>query len=113
MSATPKKVSTAKKAPTKKPATKAKSKAASAKKPAAVVLRSFRPARQTEPFFTFQATRQTVYWLILAVIIISLAAWVLQLNARVQSIYDQIEQNSITIEDLSTRKLPAKAPATE
>lgn len=108
MSAAPKKATTSKKAPTKKPATKTKSKAASAKKPAAVALQSFRPAKPTEPFFTFRITRQTVYWLILSVIIIGLAAWVLQLSARVQSIYDQIEQNSMTIDELSTQKATVK-----
>lgn len=104
MSAAPKKTSSAKKTPVKKPATKAKSKAASAKKPAVATLQSLRPSRPTEPFFTFKITRQTVYWLILSVIVIALAAWVLQLNARIQSIYDQIEQNSINIENLSTEK---------
>jgi len=108
MSAAPKKASSPKKNTAKKPATKTKSKAASAKKPAAQPLQSFRPARPTEPFFTFKITRQTVYWLILSVIVIGLAAWVLQLNARIQSIYDQIEQNSINIEALTTEKESSK-----
>lgn len=108
MSAAPKKASPVKKAPAKKPAAKAKSKATSAKKPVVTTFQSFRPSRPVEPFFTFRITRQTVYWLILSVIVVALAAWVLQLSARVQAMYDQIEQNSITIEDLSTQKAPAK-----
>ena len=95
MSAAPKKANSPKKSPAKKPAVKAKSKIASPKKPATQAVQSFRPSRSTEPFFTFKATRQTAYWLILSVIVIGLAAWVLQLNARIQSIYDQIEQNTM------------------
>lgn len=108
MSAAPKKASSAKKTPAKKSPAKNKSTAASAKKTAVLPMQSFRPARPTEPFFTFKITRQTVYWLILSVIVIGLAAWVLQLNARIQSVYDQIEQNSINIEALSTEKESAK-----
>lgn len=108
MSAAPKKASSPKKSPAKKPTVKAKSKTASTKKPAAQAIRSFRPSRSTEPFFTFKITRQTIYWLILSVIVIGLAAWVLQLNARIQSIYDQIEQNSMNIETLTAEKESAK-----
>lgn len=108
MSAAPKKASSAKKTPAKKSPAKNKSTAVSAKKAAVQPMQSFRPARSTEPFFTFKITRQTVYWLILSVIVIGLAVWVLQLNARIQSIYDQIEQNSINIEALSTEKESAK-----
>lgn len=89
---------------TKKPAAKK----SSAKQTKNAALRSFRPAKITEPFFTFRITRQTVYWLIISVIVIGLAAWVMQLNARVQAIYDQIDQNSLTLQELSTK--PVSTP---
>ncbi|MNH50130.1 hypothetical protein D3C73_17370 [compost metagenome] len=108
MSAAPKKASSPKKHTAKKQVAKAKSKTTSTKNTTTQPLQSFKPAQSTEPFFTFKITRQTVYWLILSVIVIGLAAWVLQLNARIQSIYDQIEQNSINIEALSTEKESAK-----
>ena len=113
MSAAPKKANLPKKSPAKKPAVKAKSKTTRTKKPATQAVQSFRPSRSTEPFFTFKDTRQTAYWLILSVIVIGLAAWVLQLNARIQSIYDQIEQNSMNIETLTAEKESIKkAPDT-
>ena len=101
----------------KKPASKAK---AAAKKPAVrrapaksrnatsvkrvstapALVRSFRPAKPDEPFFTFRITHQTVYWLILAVIVVSLAAWVLSISIKVQNIYDQIDATTRATENL-------------
>lgn len=54
-------------------------------------VRSFRATPRTEPFFTFRITHQTLYWVILAVIVVSLAAWVLSISIKVQHIYDQID----------------------
>ena len=101
----------------KKPASKAK---AAAKKPAVrrapaksrnatsvkrvstapAPVRSFRPAKPDEPFFTFRITHQTVYWLILAVIVVSLAAWVLSISIKVQNIYDQIDATNRATENM-------------
>lgn len=52
---------------------------------------SFHATRQAEPFFTFRVTHQTIYWLILAFIVVGLAVWVLSISIRVQNIYDQID----------------------
>ena len=52
--------------------------------------RSFRRA-PSEDFFTFRITHQTLYWTILAVIVLALGIWVIYINDRVQSIYDQID----------------------
>ena len=98
------------KAAAKKPAVKrapAKSRSATSVKrvstaPASV--RSFRPAKPDEPFFTFRITHQTVYWLILAVIVVSLAAWVLSISIKVQNIYDQIDATTRATENM--RKMP-------
>lgn len=57
-------------------------------------LRSFAPATESTPFFTFKPSIQTVYWLILGVMVLSLGAWVININARVQNIYNQIDANT-------------------
>lgn len=117
MPAATKKTSAVKKAPVKKPTVKnkatetakktvAKSKPVT-KKTATKALRSFRPSAPTEPFFTFRITRQTIYWLILSVIIIGLAAWVIQLSVQVQAIYDQIDRNELLLQDLTEKKTPS------
>ena len=113
MPAATKKTSSVKKAPVKKStvknkatATVAKSKPA-AKKTTTKALRSFRPSAPTEPFFTFRITRQTIYWLILSVIIVGLAAWVIQLSVQVQAIYDQIDRNELLLQDLTEKKTPS------
>jgi hypothetical protein len=46
------------------------------------------------PFLTFEFTIQSVYWLILSVIVLALGAWVMYLNIKIQSIYDQVEINT-------------------
>ena len=71
------------------------------KKPA---MRSFVRAKNTEPFFVFKATHQTIYWLILCCLVLALGIWVLTLNMKIQRIYDQIDQNS----DLVIREVPTK-----
>lgn len=94
-------MATAKK-PAKKPATKkapAKSAARttikrSTKRPVAPVMRSFAPARTTEPFFTFRITHQTLYWLVLAMIVLALGVWVTVISVKVQQIYDQIDETN-------------------
>lgn len=55
--------------------------------------RSFVRSRETQPFFIFKVTRQTLYWLILSILVLALAIWVLVLSVRVQNIYDQIDAN--------------------
>lgn len=86
---------------TKKPAARAKtSKKHPAKKTAAAPkvakakqapVASFRVAKPEQPFFTFRITRQTLYWLILSVAVLSLGVWMITINQRVQEIYDQID----------------------
>lgn len=78
------KVTKAKKAPVKKSAPKAK-------KPAKVEHRTLRRSTDNTPFFTLRLTHQTLYWLILAGLVIALAAWVMHLSGRIQDIYDQID----------------------
>ena len=78
-----------KRAAPKRPATKTTVKRAT---PASASHRSFRVTRESEPFFTFRITHQTVYWLILCGLVLALGAWVLSINNKVQHIYDQIDQ---------------------
>jgi len=88
----------AKKAPVKRAAAKPVSKTTVRTKKAPVPeMRSFRAARVSEPFFTFRITHQTFYWLILAVLVVGLAAWVMSISIKVQHIYDQIDATNQAI----------------
>lgn len=102
---------------TKKPARKTASKAPVKRAPAKVAhkttvrratktkkpeMRSFRASRQQEPFFTFRISHQTLYWLILAIIVVGLGAWVTSISIRVQHIYDQIDQTNSEIMSMPT-----------
>lgn len=76
---------------TKKPAAKRMSTKKAAKQP---VMRSFKPVPDTEPFFTFRITHQTVYWFILSMLVLALGIWVTYLNIKVQQIYDQVDRTT-------------------
>jgi hypothetical protein len=65
-----------------------------AKKPAVIIERSFKPSKEKAPFMTFEFTIQSVYWLILSALVLALGAWVMHLNVQIQEIYDQIEANA-------------------
>lgn len=61
------------------------------KTPVEPSVRSLRRSVDDTPFFTVRFSHQTVYWLILAALVIGLAAWVLQLSIKIQDIYNQID----------------------
>lgn len=83
------------KTPTKsapaKAAAKAKHKAA--KKPAPMPLVSFQAA-DDRPFFEFRVTQQTLYWVIFGAVSIAFALWVYTLDARIQTLYDEIDAST-------------------
>lgn len=54
-------------------------------------------AAQQPSFFSFSPSIQSVYWIIIGLFVIALALWVMQLNAKVQRIYDQIDQNQTLV----------------
>ena len=60
------------------------------KKPA-VVQRSFVRSSETEPFFTFRATHQTVYWIIICLLVLAIGVWVLHLTLRVNDLYNNVQ----------------------
>lgn len=90
---------------TKKPATAKKpASRAGAKRPKKSTVRSLRPAPESEAFFVFRLSRQTIYWIVLGVIVVAFASWIYKLQSDIQAIYDQIDQ-TVLIEQ-ATR--PAK-----
>lgn len=56
---------------------------------------SLKRSEETEPFFTFKFTQQTVYWLILSALILALGVWAMYLTVKVQNIYDEIDSASL------------------
>lgn len=50
-------------------------------------------------FISFQFTQQSVYWIILSVLVLALGAWVMYLTVKVNNIYDDMDavttQNSV------------------
>lgn len=102
-STAPKKTKTvATKAVTKKPVTKT----AKATRHQHTTLRR---SSEDTPFFTLQITHQTLYWLILAGVVIALAAWVMHLNGKIQDIYNQIETTNAGNSSIIQRKVVAPA----
>ena len=90
--ATKNKTSTAKKTVKK---TTAKSQAAT--KPKKVTNKkqpsqqSFRKCPETQPFMTFKITPQTVYWLIICVLVFLVGIWLIKMQNDIMSLYDQVD----------------------
>ncbi|HEY0965039.1 MAG TPA: hypothetical protein VGE13_01010 [Candidatus Saccharimonadales bacterium] len=82
-------------APTKSRASKATAAHTRAKK--TKTLRSFRIERQSTPFMTTATSRETVYWLILGIVVIAFTAWIMKLQSDIQSIYDSIDLSNNTV----------------
>lgn len=101
------KKATAKKPPVKNKttvrATTTKQKRAPRKKQAA--MSSFRPVKNTETFMSFKVTVQTVYWLLIGLLVILLAMWVLKLQNDINYIYDQIDESNRLSEVLDQKEL--------
>jgi hypothetical protein len=92
-------------ATTKKKSTAVKTTAtrkATAKATKVAPVRSFRRYDDTTPFMTFKFTQQSLYWLILSVIVLALGAWVMYLNVQIQNLYDQVEINTALSEQYVT-----------
>jgi len=55
-------------------------------------------ALQTEerPFMSFQPTVQSLYWIILGIVVIAFTVWIMKLQSDIQAIYDNIDMNSDT-----------------
>ncbi len=83
--------------PSKNTATKsAAKKKPVAKKAPAKKTASKRPSSKAvqvhhRPFMQAKFTEQTIYWLIIGIAVIALAAWVLSLQVQLNEMYDEIE----------------------
>lgn len=107
--ATTKKKTTAKTPVAKTSAARKTVKKTAPKKMKAVQLQSFKRSPRTTPFMTFKATQQTLYWIIILVLVFFLGTWVTYLNVKIQKIYDQVEVNSALHDsyDIPTKENPA------
>lgn len=83
--------------------TTTKQKRAPRKKQAA--MSSFHRAENTESFMSFKVTVQTVYWLLIGLLVILLAMWVLKLQNDINNIYDQIDESNRQSEMLDQKEL--------
>ncbi len=68
-----------KKPAVKKPVTK---RVVATKKSKSVGEQSFKITRETTPFLTYKITKQTMYWLVLLLVILILEVWILQMQFK-------------------------------
>lgn len=95
-------------APKKKPTSRTtKTTKKSPKKP--VEQRSFRSYPEDTPFFTLRFTRQSLYWLVLSLVVLGMGIWVLYLNVKVQDIYDRIDMANASQSDIQSLYLTHEA----
>lgn len=75
----------------KKTVTKKASAKRTAAKNKSAEMQSFRLCKEPQPFMSFKPTRQTAYWLIIAVMSIAFTAWIFSIQSRITDLYNQIE----------------------
>jgi hypothetical protein len=46
-------------------------------------------------FMTFRITKQTLYWLVLGVVVIMFTLWLTRLQSDIQDLYDQIDATTV------------------
>lgn len=88
------KTTRAKRAPAKVAKTTVSRPKAAPKRATTVHKRTRAASTPERPFFTFRATRETLYWLVLGIAVVLLASWVMVLTIRIQDLYNQIEINN-------------------
>ena len=93
--ATKKKLTTAKTSVKKKPTTahKAPVKKKAAKRSMLGAHIGLQP-EETE-FMTFRVTRQTLYWMVLGLVVILFTLWLTRLQADIQDLYNQIDATTV------------------
>jgi hypothetical protein len=92
---------TTKKAAVKKTAPKRPAAKKTTKKSSSKGLRAHIALQPEETdFMTFRITRQTLYWLVLGAVVIMFTLWLMQLQADIQTLYDQIDANSTEMSGL-------------
>lgn len=100
------KKTTTKKAPaTKKPSTARKSTtrksgSAKAKAPLRKLAAQIRLQPEESAFLTFRITRQTLYWLLLGVVVLIFTFWLTRLQSDIQDLYDQIDASTAEMSTL-------------
>lgn len=62
-------------------------------------VKSLKLSKSQTPFMTLSPSRQSLYWLILGVVVICFTAWILKLQADIDSLYNSIETNSSMVVD--------------
>ncbi len=96
--------------PTKKSITKStksakatKPRSATKKSSKAPAVQSLRLTKSQTPFLTVKPSIQSVYWIILGVVVIGFAVWILKLQADIDSIYDSISTGNTVITEPASR----------
>lgn len=66
--------------------------------------KSAKGKQQKQPFWVWRWTIETVYWLILLLLILAMGVWVMQLTMQTQSIYDKVQFINTTSEAVQSKK---------
>lgn len=61
---------------------------------------TLRPAKSQESFLSARFTTQSIYWVIIGIVILAFGGWVTYLQLKINDIYDKIDQNQAYYDQL-------------
>ena len=102
---TPKRAPVKKKPAVKASASKGKKAPSVSAKPKRVTTKHLKLQRENEDFMALRVNRETVYWMVLGAVVILFAVWILQLQADIQKLYDEIDASSAAYSALEAVEL--------
>lgn len=71
-------------------------------------VKSFQITKSDVPFMTMKPSIQTLYWVILGVVVVFFTVWILKLQADIQAVYDSIDANENLVIDAAPTKKNSK-----
>lgn len=72
--------------------------------PTSVHMETLKMSKETTPFLTIAITRQTLYWLIISAMVLALGLWVINIQIKVNELYDSIEISTREAFTIPTQK---------
>lgn len=96
-----KKSATKKPTPKRAPSARKRTTTKTTRKKKVAPVQSFRVSKEQTPFVTFSATKETLYWIVLGIVVVAFATWIIKLQNDIQVLYDRIDESTREVDMLT------------